>query len=329
MEILGKTYAKIDMLTNITVADCFVHKTNKIGSGNGERKLMVGRNSSRLKKFFNEKDGEMKISCFFVPNDLDIYLDETKTEYFDPQQDYRDKGRFQKHWLDRKQAVDNCGDSLIQFTLHKVHLKKKGNPLYFNSKQYKECRYNLIREISLPNITKLSIIKLLDEDKKHYFYFKFFVNYSDPVVITRINKIKDKEEKKNKKTGRSGQKKYRNQVMELCPVCPVTLEGMDEALIASHIIDYSRCVDETRTEYKDETYNPLNGFMMTPNVDFCFGNGYITFENDGTIRFSHWMPPSTFKRLLPKIHDGMNFPHLPVEGREMHLEYHRTKIFKG
>ena len=97
MKINGKDYEIVDTLEYITLADSFIRE-NKIGLGHGEAKLYVGNEGDRLFEFF----GDFNINCFFCKKDFKLFLEDSKQEYYNPQQDYIRvddmKERFDKYY---------------------------------------------------------------------------------------------------------------------------------------------------------------------------------------------------------------------------------------
>ena len=74
-----------------------------------------------------------------------------------------------------------------------------------------------------------------------------------------------------------------------------------------------------------EKLDPKNGLIFTPTYDKLFNDGFISFEDDGTILISPWLSPLTIKKLglIPrKKYD------IPAKGRENYLKYHRENIFR-
>ena len=73
--------------------------------------------------------------------------------------------------------------------------------------------------------------------------------------------------------------------------------------------------------------DPKNGFMFTPTFDRLFDKGFISFNDDKTLKVSPWISPMNQKRL--GIYDGKKISALPLdEKRREYLEYHRSNIFK-
>lgn len=89
-------------------------------------------------------------------------------------------------------------------------------------------------------------------------------------------------------------------------------------LIASHIKPFFTSTDE-------EAYDPNNGILLSRNIDSLFDLGYITFENDGRIKFSET------ERLNQELKDFIGTYSLDSrfinEKRLEYLEYHRSEVF--
>ena len=98
--LLGKEYIIIDVIDNIAIPDCFVHRRNKLdySRGNGEAKLYIGsRKNKKHKLFFNT---ENKMLGFFLKRDLLEYLQDAKFEYENQEQVYRED--IADFWLENK-----------------------------------------------------------------------------------------------------------------------------------------------------------------------------------------------------------------------------------
>ena len=59
---------EVDTVEKITIADSFVVRSNKLGSGNGEAKLYIGNDDNKLRVFYGPKG--FTIKCFFLRDDL-------------------------------------------------------------------------------------------------------------------------------------------------------------------------------------------------------------------------------------------------------------------
>ena len=322
MEIqIGKSsYKVIDAKEKITIADSFVVRQNKIGGGNGEAKLYVGNDNSEVRSFFGNTG--FKIPCFLLKKDLLYYLEETKTEYLKPEQPYINRELLPNLWDERKKKIEALPD-VIEFEV--TEQTQIAVPrVYVNST---DQAYKLIRELSLPNITYISVIKILDSKGKLFYYFRLFADYfgevQHPFIIKKeeeeLEKIENETEKLTLSKARVGQGEYRKKLLELCPFCPITLVSDDRLLIASHIKPWAASNDFERTD-------PKNGFMLTPTFDFLFDRGFLSFTDDRKTILSPFLSNMTYSKL--GISDNKLIPHLPTDGREIYLDYHRTTILK-
>jgi putative restriction endonuclease len=322
MEIqIGKSnYNVIDAKEKITIADSFVVRQNKIGGGNGEAKLYVGNDNPEVRNFFGNTG--FTIPCFLLKKDLLQYLEETKTEYLKPEQPYINRELLPNFWNERKKKIESLPD-VIEFEVRE-QTQIAGPRVYVNST---DQAYKLIRELSLPNITYISVIKIVDSKGKLFYYFRLFADYfgevQHPYIIKKeeeeIEQIENETEKLTLSKARVGQGEYRKKLLELCPFCPITLVSDDRLLIASHIKPWAASNDFEKTD-------PKNGFMLTPTFDFLFDRGFLSFTDDRKTILSPFLSNMTYSKL--GISDNKIIPHLPTEGREIYLDYHRTTILK-
>lgn len=321
LNILGSEHQIIDTKEKMTVPDCFVASSNTTGTGHGEAKFYVGNENETTKNFFGDRG--FKIKCFLLKEDLLLYLDDCKAEYFNPEQQYRNKDIMKDLWQDRLDKVMSLED-ILYFELEdqsQIH----GPRVYVNSE---DPLYTLIRELSLPNITYLSAMKLQAKEGFIY-YFKLFVDYFNEVehphliqeaenAILDNNNLGD-DQKEQIRKARVGHGKYRENLLKECSFCPITSISDDRLLIASHIKPWIKSETPEKTD-------PKNGFMFTPTYDFLFDRGFISFDNDKKIIISPWLSNMTCSKL--NISPNKKYVALPVEGREAYLEYHRENIFK-
>lgn len=317
--INDKEYKIIDTKDTITIPDCFVKPSNKIGSGNGEAKLYVGQTTDKSTlDFFDNFENEIK--CVLKKEDLETYLMDCENEYMHPNQEYRNKDDMAKIFYKHSNKVYLIENDLLYFDIYRVNV----NPprIYINSSS---LAYDLIREISLPNISYVAILKLKDSENNILYYFRPFIEYNiHSLHEDEIEEINDDEnitttEKESIIKSRVGQGKYREKLLDECPYCPITMVNDERLLIASHIKPWIKSNNK-------EKIDPKNGFMLTPTYDKLFDRGFISFEDNGTMLVSPWLSPMNQKRL--DIFNGKKIRTLPVEGREEYLLYHREFVFK-
>lgn len=321
----------LEEVGNIAIVDSFVkqNKLKPIGKekpGHGEARLYVGAQSSTIGSFFN--NFATKPKCFLFKNDLLEYLKDAKYEYdFKEQEYYKDIKPF---WQENIDKIKSLEDDFLYFDIEEANGEEDKNRFYIRETNTRnaDSYWNIIRLVALPRITKLSIFKM-EKDKKYIYYFKLFLDYEFN-SINHPAKIKDEESKieGNKKItkekretiyqARKGQGKFREGVLQQMFACPITEVTDERLLIASHIKPW------TISDEK-EKIDPFNGLMLTPTYDKMFDQGFISFENDGTILISPYISPLNRKKLglaNVKKYD------IKATGREKYLKYHRENIFK-
>lgn len=316
VKINNKYYQILDALEHITIPDCFVVNSNKIGTGHGEAKLYVGQIGEKINNFFEN----FNIKCIIKKSDLINYLDDSLDEYMNPDQNYKDKDKMAEVFEKNYERIRDLRDEIIEFKIFRSDVKPPR--VYINSKSE---AYNLIRLISLPNISYISILKLKSENET-ILYFRPFVEYI-AAEATEEQKMEEKvlgdatikpKVKEAIVKARIGQGEYRRKLLEMCPYCPITLVSDERLLIASHIKPWRKSNDFEKTD-------PNNGFMLTPTYDKLFDAGFISFESDGTMLVSPWISPMNQKRL--NIYNGKKI-NLLTNKKEEYLFYHREFIFK-
>lgn len=317
----NQEYTVEDTKEKITIADSFVVRQNKIGSGNGEAKLYIGQDTSNTRDFFGSRG--FTIACFLMKMDLQKYLEDTKAEYLKPEQPYINKNALPILWDKRKQEVDDLPDKIEFEVYEKDNLE--GPRVYVNSDN---PAYKIIRELSLPNITYISIVKLINEHGELNYYFRLFADYfgevEHPYIIQQEQKQIEERliapaEKLQLSRSRIGQGDYRIRLLEQCPFCPITLISDDRLLTASHIKPWAVSSDFEKTD-------PKNGFMLTPTFDRLFDRGFLSFTDDKRTILSPFLSNMTYSKL--GISDDKMIQHLPVNGRESYLQFHRAHILK-
>lgn len=311
----------MDVLNNITLADSFVK--NKIGTGHGEAKLYVGNFNKRYTTFFDDLNRDF----FFLKEDFDKYMFDAKEEFMNPQQDYNKKEDMPDHYKDLLDELQSYDGGLMKFGMYRKDVNPPRVYLQSDSKYYQ-----LMREIGLPNISYLSILKLKNSNNKIVYYCRIFIDYKpdivkyeSPMEVEQEEEIMSSDRNENKKRNlidaRQGQGEYRRKLLEDCHYCPFTLVNDERLLIASHIKPW---VDSNDKEKVD----PKNGFALTPTYDKLFDKGFITFDSDKKLVVSPWISPMNQNRL--KIYDGKLIRFLQLDAkREHYLKYHREHVFKS
>lgn len=331
MKIDTQNFNFIDTLNSaITVPDCFVKHGSKIGSGNGEAKLYIAPKTVMYSFFGSES---FHVKCFILRSDLISYMNAIHSEYLHPSQPYRAADQMPQLWNERMSRIQSLPD-VIEFTVHSQD-QISGYRGYVSSK---DSGYQLIREISLPLVSYISVMQLTDSNGSIIFYWKLFADFeaiSDKKaasVYTYGKKValKEVETQYQNKTSsreseirraRQGQGVYREKLLSECPFCPITMINDERLLIASHIKPWAVSTDKEKIDHK-------NGVMLSPLYDKLFDRGLMTFTKDRKIALSNWISPANKKRL--GIVDGQFIQMLPLdEERQAYMEFHRSSVFKG
>ncbi|MCK9492496.1 MAG: HNH endonuclease [Sulfurimonas sp.] len=320
INLFNEKFTVIDTKEKITIADSFVVRQNKIGTGNGEAKLYVGNENNATRDFFGNHG--FTIKCFLMKKDLLNYLNETKVEYLKPEQAYINSKILPSLWNKRKNKIDTLLEKIEFEIIEQIQIS--GSRIYVKSS---DLAYEIIRELSLPNITFISVVKLRGQHGNIEYYFRLFADFfgdeTHPYILQQEEKaleaIENIEEKKLKIKARVGQGKYREELLNQCPFCPITMVSDDRLLVASHIKPWAKSTETEKTD-------PFNGFMLTPTFDYLFDKGFMSFTDDKKTILSPFLSKMTYSKI--GISDNKTFSLLPIKGREKYLEYHRNNILK-
>ena len=361
IKIDGKEYLIIDSIQDFREEDSFIHRKNKLAQfkGNGESKKHVGtykgEKGDRMSNFFDystwglehydstkkrktfdsAKEKNALISenrCFFSKTNFQKYLNDAKTEYFAQEQHYHNN--ISEYYNVRLEEVNNLETNQIFFSIYDAsdNLSQKQNRGYVRSD---DSIWKLWRELILPSISYLSILKLVPIENKNaepLFYFRILLDYQfrsfvHPKSLGEEKEL-DKEEIETgivkKPTYRKGSEKYRREVINYMPQCPFTKITDERLLIASHIKPYSICIKNNENE---QALDYLNGLALSPTYDKLFDQGYITFTDNGELVCGTQLSSYTWEKLSinPNAKNKMRiFP----EEREMYLDYHRNNVFQ-
>ncbi len=330
MIINGEKLPKIEVFpAMMTVPDCMVTGSNKLGHGHGEAKLYIASKEDMYAFYGNEG---FAAKCFMLKTDLIAYMNAIRNEYLEPSQDYAKKDELPRLWHERIKMISAL-DDVITFRVFDQN-QISGSRGYVNSS---EEGYQIIRKIALPLVSYIYAEKVgLESDP--LFYWKLFVDFdaiwekqNGPLVF-HYGKPKDRmpisKEEKIKETAktalrqaRDGQGKYRDALLEQCPFCPFTMISDERLLIASHIKPWAASTDE-------EKIDPYNGYMLSPLFDKLFDRGFITFSEKRHVFLSEFISPSNWKRIGLKNDTFVKA--LPMDEKRIeYLKFHHESVYKG
>ncbi|WP_233898042.1 HNH endonuclease [Tenacibaculum piscium] len=259
-------------------------------------------------------------------------MNDAKTEYFAQEQHYHNN--ISDYYNERLEEVNNLETNQIFFSIYDAsdNLSQKQNRGYVRSDN---SIWKLWRELILPSISYLSILKLVPVENKNtepLFYFRILLDYQfrsfvHPKSLGTEQELEKEEIETGiikKPTHRKGSEKYRREVINYMPQCPFTKITDERLLIASHIKPYSICI---KNNENDQALDYLNGLALSPTYDKLFDQGYITFTDNGELVCGTQLSSYTWEKLSinPNAKNKMRiFP----EEREMYLDYHRNNVFQ-
>ena len=115
MKINGETLRTISVFpTMMTVPDCVVVGSNKLGHGHGEAKFYISSKEDMYKFYGDEK---FTVKCFMLKADLIAYMNAIKNEYQEPSQEYAKKEDLPRLWNERMAMIEGLDDVII-FRIH-------------------------------------------------------------------------------------------------------------------------------------------------------------------------------------------------------------------
>lgn len=314
----------------MTVPDCVVTGSNKLGKGHGEAKFYIASKPEMYEFYGGER---FKAKCFMLKSDLIAYLNAIKNEYYEPSQNYAKKEELPLLWEERMYMLSKLED-VIFFNIEDQY-QIKGQRGYINSS---DDAYQILRKIALPLVSYIYVEKVGTEESP-LFYWKLFVDFEaiwekqngplvfnygrkkDKVLETPIKAKETSKEKNEISNARYGQGKYREQLLEQCRFCPFTMISDERLLIASHIKPWAASSAKEKTD-------PYNGYMLSPLYDKLFDKGFITFTDKRHVILSEFISPYTWKQIGLKNNSFIKA--LPMDDKRMkYLQFHRQSVFKG
>lgn len=331
MKINGETLPTISVFpTMMTVPDCVVVSSNKLGTGHGEAKLYISSKDDMYNFYGSEK---FKAKCFMLKTDLIAYMNAIKNEYFEPSQNYFKKNELSKLWFKRMEMISDL-DDIIYFDIFDQY-QIQGPRGYINSS---DKGYQIIRQIALPLVSYIYVEKV-GLEKDPLFYWKLFVDFdaiwekqNGPLVFN-YGKQPSNDSSSNKHTkkepkikleisnARIGQGKYREQLLEQCHFCPFTMISDERLLIASHIKPWTASTDQ-------EKIDPYNGYILSPLYDKLFDRGFITFTAKRHVILSDFISQYTWKKI--NLKNDTFIKSLPMDDKRIeYLKFHHESVFKG
>ena len=120
---------------------------------------------------------------------------------------------------------------------------------------------------------------------------------------------------------RSKQTLFKRRLLTVEKECRITGIADLRFLRASHIKPWAKC--STGTERVD----PYNGLLLSPDADYLFDRGWITFEDQGSLIRSGELPTEVVTRIGLDLSQGRVCGAFTLE-QKTYLEYHRNAVFE-
>jgi len=328
LNLNSEKFEIIDEIPYITIADSFV-RTNKIWNWHWEGRLYVWNIARDIPfeiffEWFSKR-------CFFVKEDIKKYLEDAEYEYKNKEQKYQKD--ITPFWQVYTDWISARPDGLMFFDISPQNWEKDTSRYYISSQ---DPVYLMMRNISLPNISYLSIMKVREINTGEiFFYFHLFLDYTynsqnHPILIAkteqRIQRMLDKPsvteweklQVERLVKARKWQWQYRDRLLQDINACIVTGVNDERLLIASHIKPWAIATDDEKVDY-------LNWLILTPTYDKLFDQGFITFTVSWTMLVSPYISPMNQKKLSLINWQQFEFK---IAWREKYLEFHNENIFK-
>lgn len=331
MKINGENLPTLSVFPSMmTVPDCIVVRSNKLGHGHGEAKFYIASKDEMLSFYGGEK---FTAKCFMLKTDLIAYMTAIKNEYLEPSQNYAKKDEMPSLWNERMQMVQKLDDVIFFNIMDQYQIE--GSRGYINSE---DDGYQVIRKIALPLVSYIYVEKVGIESSP-LFYWKLFVDFdaiwekqNGPLVFNygkqkgnekprEQNRRKREKDEREVRKARYGQGKYREQLLEQCRFCPFTMISDERLLIASHIKPWA-------ASEINEKVDPYNGYIFSPLYDKLFDRGFITFTEKRHVILSEFISPYTWKQINLKQDSFIKA--LPMDDKRIeYLNFHHRSVFKG
>lgn len=206
----------------------------------------------------------------------------------------------EKHSSDKRVVEANKSGDEIHLFYREVHHTPF---VYFGKISLTD--YQLREDASSEFVFKIEAlsteIDVFKEVREHEIEYKTLaVTEQEQIVVSRL-----------------GQGNFRRNVIRLWGSCSVTGLQSISLLRASHIKPW-------KDSDNVERLTPYNGLLLTPDYDFLFDRGYITFKNNGNVLVSQRL--STFACKVFDVRDDLQLRKVFPENKD-YLEYHRDKVF--
>src|SRR5690606_27561975 len=114
---------------------------------------------------------------------------------------------------------------------------------------------------------------------------------------------------------------FKRRLLAVEKQCRLTGGAGLRLLRASHIQPWSKCTSGT------ERVDGANGLLLTPHADLLFDRGWVTFEDNGALVRSSYLPSEVADRIGLDLANGRRCGVFD-DKQKAYLEYHRNAVFE-
>jgi len=199
-----------------------------------------------------------------------------------------------------------------------IEASKNGDEIHLFYREVHHMRFVYFGKITLTDFQ-------LNSNKPSEFVFKInALSYEDVDVFKEVREhaaeytTLEKTEQEQVVKSRIGQGNFRRNVIRLWGSCSVTGLQNVSLLRASHIKPW-------KESSNDERLTPYNGLLLTPDYDFLFDSGYLSFRDNGNVLVSQRL--SSFARKVFDVNEDLELRKVFPENKRF-LDFHRSEVFK-
>jgi len=148
---------------------------------------------------------------------------------------------------------------------------------------------------------------------------------TEPEPIAEPEKYVHQRKQTDKVYKEGDQAIFRQRLLESAkfrPICQLTGITEERFLVASHIRPKAEC------ENRGQVVDSHNGILLSPNADHLFDRGYISFQDDGTMKRSSKLGINGALLQMMGIKADKKITVKSDRMRE-YLKYHRENVFEG
>jgi HNH endonuclease len=205
----------------------------------------------------------------------------------------------------KKKGVNNYD----LYMVNDAHQAKKLKSIYFAIDEYNDLNMRGNNMYSSAFNLYIKYLEALETDTK-----------PDLIALDIQHIIEQPNIENTEKTSliqsRIGQGKFRDSLIKLWGGCSVTGCTQITLLVASHIKPWNISSNQERLD-------PYNGFLLLPNLDKAFEQGFVSFDITGRILISNELPEYKLLGISSEMKISIQEQH------KSYLEHHHSHVYKN